>query len=109
MSTGIVLVNSRVRCFCDFEELAGLVDQAGGVLTVNTGALRNAAGAGRLGVHIREAIAQGLRTVELGHLPVTIPDDQTHAVVLFLRSSHAGRAVQPGLDLAATRRGGLSC
>lgn len=71
------------------EDLKKLVDANGGVLTVSMEGLRDAYGAGRLGVNVRAAIAKALAGHGLGHYPVDgrdggrMPEFQTDAVRIY--------------------------
>jgi hypothetical protein len=84
----------------DIEAVRQAVDDAGGVLTVKVGALRDAYGAGRLGVHVRSGISRALQGAGLGHYPSDLPDWQDQPVRLFKLGSRVADLIdavlQPG-------------
>lgn len=64
-------------------EYEALLQQNQGVLTTTMGALRDAKGAGRLGVHIRKSISDELRGLGIGHYPSELPESHADAVRLY--------------------------
>lgn len=65
-------------------ELRALIDtDTNNPVTVRMFALREAYGAGRLGVHVRRNISDELSGLGLGHFPAELPDDQEKLVRLF--------------------------
>lgn len=73
--------------FSSIEELAGIVDENQGVVTVSMQALRNAYGAERLGVHVRAGLSRALKQAGLGHLPRELPDSQNSWARIYRRGS----------------------
>jgi hypothetical protein len=69
--------------FSTLEEAKELCDKSQGVLTTNMGAVRDAYGAGRLGVHVRKAISDRLKSLGVGHYPEPLPEDQWKCVRLY--------------------------
>lgn len=86
--------------FKSLSELQGAVKTAGGVLTVQVSAVRNAFGAQRLGAQVRASISANLKVLGLSHTPQEIPDRQTKAIRIYEEGSLVGRvieaAMQPG-------------
>ncbi|MEU4599927.1 hypothetical protein [Nocardia sp. NPDC023988] len=66
-----------------FDEFGADIDDAGGVLLTTMGVLRDVHGADKLGVHIRRAIKDQLRSRGIGTLPEELPTYQHEAVRLF--------------------------
>jgi hypothetical protein len=58
-------------------------------MTVTMGALRDAHGAGRLGIHVRTNISKELATRGLGHYPTELPDNQWQSVRVFKNGTPA--------------------
>jgi hypothetical protein len=52
------------------------VEAEGGVASFQMGEVRDAHGAGRLGVHVRSNISKALSGMGLGHFPQDLPDSQ---------------------------------
>jgi len=69
--------------FESFEELRDTVQESGGVLTISMEDMRDAHGAGRLGVHVRSAISKGLQGLGLGHYPPELPAYQEQYVRVY--------------------------
>jgi len=86
--------------------------------------LKKIEGAGRLGVHVRNAISRSLESYGLGHLPQELPSTQEDPVRLYLLGSpvadvikavfdserqegttHCVRSVPPRLRNSCTRSG----
>jgi hypothetical protein len=67
----------------DWDGLKTRVEQNGNVLTVTMEDLRDAAGAGKLGVHVREDISKTLAGMGLGHVPQELPSYQHEPVRLY--------------------------
>ena len=65
------------------DELRGEVENAQDVLTVSMVTLRDAHGAGRLGIHVRSNISKALRSLGLGHYPEVLPDSQWEPIRIF--------------------------
>lgn len=77
-----------------FEEIKDQVEKSGNVLTVTMEQLREAYGAGRLGVHVREEISQMLAGIGLGHVPQELPNYQHELVRLYKRGTPVGQIIE---------------
>ena len=64
-----------------------------GVAVASMQELRNWEGAGRLGMHVVRRIEHELEHAGIGHLPLTLPNDQAEFVVLYTNDSPAGRVL----------------
>lgn len=87
----------------EFESIGGLrtsVEQAGNVKTVRMWSLRDAYGAGRLGVHVRTNISKALRGHGLGHYPPELPEYQEDFVRIYTLGSTAGELIEAVLHLS---------
>lgn len=62
------------------DKIKDQVEKNGNVLTVTMEQLREAHGAGRLGVHVRSEISQLLAGTVIGHVPRELPSDQHERV-----------------------------
>jgi hypothetical protein len=69
--------------FDTLEELKELVESLGGLLTVDMEDVRDAYGAGRLGVHVRQNISKALNGLGLGHYPAELPDRQWELIRVY--------------------------
>jgi len=69
------------------------VSELGGVLQLQVRDLRDLVGAARAGVKVRRRIEEHLEQRDLVHLPLEIPDDQEHWVLVAHRHSPEGDAV----------------
>src|SRR2546423_1034557 len=76
------------------DDLPGLIDANGGVVSLPMVYLRDAYGAGRLGVHVRSNISQALRGLGLAHMPPELPDSQWQEVRIYRAGSSAGRLIE---------------
>lgn len=81
-----------------YDELREEVEKSGGVLTVSMGVLRDAHGAGKLGVNVRANISKELRRRGLGHSPEDLPVYQHEAVRIWLMGSPAGDLIEAVFD-----------
>ncbi|MEV6007347.1 hypothetical protein AB0M29_11115 [Streptomyces sp. NPDC051976] len=70
-----------------FDSLRGEVEGNGGLHVVDMGTLRQLQGAGRLGVHVRDAITRALESHGMGHIPGELPSNQYDEVRLYLLGS----------------------
>ncbi|KAA3638830.1 MAG: hypothetical protein DWP92_05565 [Armatimonadetes bacterium] len=68
------------------------------VLTVEMRQLRDAHGAGRLGVHVRTNISKKLRGLGLGHYPVDLPDRQEQMIRIYRQGSPIAEIVDAVLN-----------
>ncbi|MFA5786486.1 MAG: hypothetical protein WDA71_05810 [Actinomycetota bacterium] len=87
------------------ESIKAAVEAGGGIKAFNMGVLRDAYGAGKLGVHVRRSISEALAGAGLAHLPGDLPAYQDDMVRVYklgtpvaeiidavLRSSESGDA-----------------
>lgn len=77
----------------DWDELKKLVEQNGNVLTVTMEQLRDAAGAGKLGVHVRAEVSRTLAGMGLGHIPQELPSYQHELVRLYKQGTPVGELI----------------
>jgi len=64
------------------------------VLTMTEADLRDAHGAGRLGVHVRSNISKGLDGLGLSHYPSTLSGEQTNLVRVYRRGTPASDLIR---------------
>lgn len=69
--------------FNSFDEVESFVQSNRGIATVTMEDLRNAHGVGRLGVHVRRAIASNLASRGLGYWPKELPEYANEQVRLY--------------------------
>lgn len=69
--------------FSSYEELADLVDEHEGVITVEMRPIRDAHDVGRLGKHVRDNISKELLKRGLGHHPSELPPAQHEMVRVY--------------------------
>ena len=69
--------------FANTQELKQLVEEEEGLLTCTMEQLREMAGAGRLGVHVRDKISKTLAGSGLGHFPHGLPTYQHEEVRIY--------------------------
>lgn len=93
MASGSGTAPANAREFKTFEELANMVDKNGGVVTVTMGQLRDAYGAGKLGVHIRNGISDRLRQRGLRHWPEELPIYQEQYARIYRDGSLVGKVI----------------
>jgi len=77
----------------DFDALGDQADAQGGAVTVSAETLRDAHGAGRLGVHVRSNISRELQSRGLAHYPDPLPDAQGARVRVYRQGSDAARVI----------------
>ena len=84
----------------NWDQVKSEVEDHGGVLTVSMEALRDAAGAKKLGIHVRTKITKRLAGSGLGHVPTVLPANQSDQVRLYKKGTHVGDLIdtvlQPG-------------
>lgn len=73
-----------------WDEVKKKVEDAGGVLTITMDVLRDAEGAGKLGIHIRASIDKNLAGIGLGHVPTELPSNQHEQVRLYKKGTSVG-------------------
>jgi len=81
-----------------YEELAADVDGSDGLLLTNMKVLRDAHNAGKLGVNVRDAISNRLRSRGIGHVPAPLPSYQEEEVRLYRLGSEIGKVIEAVLD-----------
>ena len=81
-----------------FDELRQNVEQNGNVVTVTMGALRDAHGAGKLGVHVRAAISKELAGRGLGHYPDPLPEYQEQVARIYKLGSPVADIIDAVLE-----------
>lgn len=74
------------------------VEQQGDIRTVTMEELREAYGASRLGVHVRNEISRALAGVGLGHIPEELPSYQHEQVRLYKKGTTAGELIDTVLS-----------
>lgn len=74
------------------------VEKSGNVRTFTMEVLRDAHGAGKLGVHVRDQISQTLAGIGLGHVPVVLPNFQHEQVRLYKRGTPVGLLIESVLS-----------
>jgi hypothetical protein len=85
-----------------FEDIKGKVEQNGNALTVTMEELREAAGAGKLGIHVRAQISSALAGVGLGHVPPELPNYQHEQVRLYKRGTPIAQLIETALTPSDT-------
>jgi hypothetical protein len=78
----------------DWNSIKQEVEKNGNVLTVSMETLREATGAGKLGVHICRQISQTLVGMGLGHVPQELPSYQYEQVRLYKRGTPVGDVIE---------------
>ncbi len=73
-----------------WDKIKETVEQNGNVLTVTMEKLREAHGAGKLGVNVRTEISKGLAGTGLGHIPEDLPSYQEQHVRLYKHGTQIG-------------------
>ena len=74
----------------DWNAIKDAVEKNGNVQTVTMEQLRDAHGAAKLGVHVRDAISSTLAGLGLGHVPEVLPTYQHELVRLYKRGTPVG-------------------
>jgi hypothetical protein len=78
-------------------DVAASVDANGGIVTLPMWEVREAHGAGRLGVNVCRAISAELDQLGLGYFPATLPANQTSYIRLWKKTSQVGKLMQAAL------------
>lgn len=78
-----------------WDEIKQTVEKNGNVATLTMEELRDAHGAAKLGVNVREEISSTLRGMGLGHVPQVLPSYQNEQVRVYKNGTPVG-------DLIAT-------
>jgi hypothetical protein len=87
----------------NMEDLLDLVEAHGDVYTLTMERLRDAYGAGRLGVHVRDGISNALARLGLGHFPAPLPESQEMPVRLYRRGTPVGDLIEAVLAVDSKR------
>lgn len=74
-------------------EIKDAVEKNGNLLTVTMEQLRDAHGAGKLGVHVRAEISSALAGMGLGHIPQELPSYQHEQVRLYKNGTSVGELI----------------
>lgn len=90
--------------FRDFRDLRDWVAERGGLADTSMEALRDLVGAGKLGVHVRDEIATGLRRQGLSVLGGRLPSDQRGVVWLYAPGTEGGAELVKALQFIALDR-----
>lgn len=85
--------------FSNYDQLAEVVKQNRGVITCKMGKLRDAYGAGKLGVNVVENIHDELHKRGLSYIPEKLPLSQFNSVRIYSRSSRVGKLIHAALDV----------
>lgn len=78
----------------DWNEIKRLVEENENVHTFTMEQLRDAHGAARLGIHVRDAIANTLAGLGLGHVPKMLPAYQDELVRLYKKGTQVGDLIE---------------
>ena len=84
------------------EDIRDSVDKADGVVTLAMWDVRDAYGAGRLGVHVRTNISKKLRSLGLGHYPRELPSEQEVSVRVYRQGGAIADLIDAVLNPSAT-------
>ncbi len=87
--------------YSNLDEVAQAVTNHGGLMTMRMSQLRDAHGAGRLGIHVRTGISAALAERGIGHYPPELPGDQIDDVRLYKLGSPAAELIQSVTTLGA--------
>lgn len=77
-----------------WDDLKQQVEANGDLTTVTMENLREAAGAGKLGIHVRAQISKTLAGMGLGHVPQDLPQYQHEQVRLYKRGTAVGDLIE---------------
>lgn len=78
----------------NWDEIKDRVERNGNVATFIMEELREAHGAGKLGVHVREQISKTLAGMGLGHVPEDLPSYQHEQVRLYKHGTAVGEIIR---------------
>jgi hypothetical protein len=78
----------------NWDDIKTDVEKNGNVLTVTMEQLRDAYGAGKLGIHVRDKISSTLAGLGLGHVPVVLPTCQHELVRLYKKGTPVGDLIE---------------
>lgn len=74
----------------NWDEVKSTVETHGNIWTGSMEMLRDAAGKGRLGIHVNQMISRTLAGMGLGHVPVELPSSQHEQVRLYKKGTPIG-------------------
>jgi len=77
-----------------WEQIKQQVEANGNVCTLTMETLREAHGAGRLGLHVRDEISKTLAGMGLGHVPQDLPSYQHEQVRVYKRGTNIGELIE---------------
>jgi hypothetical protein len=77
----------------NYDELIEWLDENDGVITCEMGSLRDAHGAGKLGVNVVTNIKEELEGRGLGYIPRELSQSQTDLVRVYKKSSSVGKII----------------
>ncbi|MGC4089441.1 MAG: hypothetical protein QM756_16440 [Polyangiaceae bacterium] len=80
-----------------WDEVKSKAEKAG-VITVSMEELREAAGAGKLGIHVRKQISDRLAGIGLGHVPQELPAYQHELVRVYQHGTPVGDLIDTVLN-----------
>jgi len=83
-----------------YDAIKADVEQNGNVLTTTMERLRNAHGAGKLGVIVRDEISKTLAGMGLAHVPVELPQYQDKPVRLYKLGTAVADVIQAAISPA---------
>ena len=84
------------------EEIRDKVLAEGDVRSFRMDTVRDAYGAGRLGIHVRAGISKALQGLGLGHYPRELPDSQDAQIRLYRLGSNAADLIEAVLNPSAS-------
>jgi hypothetical protein len=82
----------------NWDQVKEQVEKNENVRTFTMEVLRDAHGAGKLGVNVRAEISQTLAGIGLGHVPQDLPSYQHEQVRLFKRGTPVGQLIESVLS-----------
>jgi hypothetical protein len=92
------LAKPGVMAVSKIEEIKDQVEKNGNLLTVTMEQLKEAHGAGKLGIHVRDEISQLLVGMGLGHVPQVLPNSQRELVRLYKHGTPVGQLIDAVLS-----------
>ncbi|MBI3648450.1 MAG: hypothetical protein HY240_06870 [Actinobacteria bacterium] len=88
--------------YATLDELREAVERNQGVLTEPMQEIRDAHGAGRLGIHVRTNISKALKGLGLSHYPEALPEYQHVPVRVYKQGSPVGDLIDAVLNPSPT-------
>ncbi|HEY9086299.1 MAG TPA: hypothetical protein VIN40_10265 [Candidatus Tyrphobacter sp.] len=92
------MINS-VREFATLEDVSDELERQQGVADLVMSQLRDAYGAGRLGVNVRLNLSNKLAGMGIKHVPVELPDNQNAPVRIYKAGSPVGQLIDAVLTV----------